>query len=99
VDEKVWKETHSKESTLHLNGLESDTTFCFKVTANFANGMSMTNKSSTHIRTASLPLAHRTKKNSNFIKKGPPEIYQLKMKENHKDCTNMVSWQSFGEQQ
>jgi len=48
VDEKVWKETHSKESTLHLNDLESDTTFCFKVTANFANGTSMTNKSNTY---------------------------------------------------
>ena len=96
--EKVWKKVHTEgaNNTLHLSGLESDTLFCFKVTANFTNATSMSNKSSTHIKTDPLPLAHRTRKNSNLIKKGPPAIYQLKMKENHKDYAGMVSWQSFG---
>ena len=96
--EKVWKEKHTEgaKSALYLNDLESDTVYYLRIMANFTNDTSLGNKNSVRIKTAELPLAHRTKKNSNFIKKGPPAIYQLEMKENHKDYAGMVSWQSFG---
>ena len=98
MDNKVWKEKHTEntQNFLHVNGLEADTLYYFKVTAKYTNGTSMSNKNSIRIKTSPLPLAHRTKKKSTFIKKKPPEIYQLKMKENYNDYTGLVSWQSFG---
>lgn len=99
-NKKVWKQKHTEGvmTNLHLSDLESDTIYRFTIKANFTNGINMGNKNIIRIKTVPLPLAHRTKKNSKFIKKGPPNIYQLKMTENHKDLTGMVSWQSFGSQ-
>ena len=98
VDKKVWKEKHTEitQNNLHVNGLEPDTLYYFKVIAKYTNGTSMSNKNSIRIKTSPLPLAHRTKKRSTFIKKKPPEIYQLKMKEDYNDYKGLVSWQSFG---
>lgn len=97
-NEKVWKKqgTKSAESTLHMNGLSPDTLFSFRISANFTNGTSMSSKNIIRIKTAPLPLAHRTKKNSKFIKSGPPKLYQLKMRDDHLDYVGMVSWKSFG---
>ena len=73
VDKKVWKEKHTEitQNNLHVNGLEPDTLYYFKVIAKYTNGTSMSNENSIRIKTSPLPLAHRTKKRSTFIKKKP----------------------------
>ena len=98
IDKKVWQKKHTvkAENTLHVNSLEPDTMYYFEVIANYTNGTRMNNKNHIRIKTAPLPLAHRTKKKSTFIKKMPPDIYQLNMKVDYNDTTGLVSWQSFG---